>query len=414
MSSRRKPPKVFKHPRSPYWQCDFQIEGNRFQGSLHQLGAKCDKATAQAELIRIWHEKLDQIERTKRTGREPMTFCEAADKWWRLIGSEGRERDLGPPDRPGSALHWLVQQLGTEKPMHEITGNVIDALIMKRRERLVCAGNDGNGKPLYRKPGGRTINRTVVNLLRRIMLKAKQRWNVDIPNMPIWSDHLQKVDAKTPRVVTFTEQARLDEIERPWLRPIREFATLTGLRLTECASLRWSDINFEARILTIKTKGNRKQDKKPRQIPLTDPLIALLRSLKGQHAIFVFTYVATKSFVNPASGQQMVKGQRYPVTPIYLREAVQVDWAKAGIRASFHDLRRTAARQVYDATGDIRAAQHFLGHSNVATTEVYLGVSAEHEVRATMQARDDYIARMRAEAGKGQRVMRLQQRGKSA
>ena len=109
----------------------------------------------------------------------------------------------------------------------------------------------------------------------------------------------------------------------------------------------------------------------------------------------------------------MIKGQRYPVTSGYLRDAIQVDWAKAGINASFHDLRRTAARQVYDATGDIRAAQHFLGHNNVATTEIYLGVSGEHEVRATMQSRDDYIARMRSEAAKGQRVMRLQQRGKS-
>jgi site-specific recombinase XerD len=102
------------------------------------------------------------------------------------------------------------------------------------------------------------------------------------------------------------------------------------------------------------------------------------------------------------------------VTGGYLRSAVQDDWAKAGVDASFHDLRRTAARQVFDATGDVRAAQHFLGHSNVATTEVYLGVSREHEVRATMQARDDYIARMRAEAAKGRHVMRLQQRGKSA
>jgi integrase len=249
----------------------------------------------------MWREEFDRIERGKRTGRQPMTFGEAADRWWQLIGAEGQERDLGPPGRPGSALHWLVQQLG-DTPLHKITGNDIDALIIKRRERLVRGPIGRNGKPLYRRAGGRTIN----------MLKAKQRWNVDIPNMPTWSDHLQQVGANTPRVVTFAEQATLDQTERPWLRPIREFAILTGLRLTECASVRWSDVNFETRIRTIKTKGNRKQDKKPRQIPLTDPLIALLRSLKGQHPIFVFTYVAIKSFLNPATGRQMVKGERYP------------------------------------------------------------------------------------------------------
>jgi hypothetical protein len=106
MSSRRKPPKAFKHPKSPYWQCDFRIEGYRFQSSLQQLGAKCDKAVAQAELNRIWHEKLDQIERNKRTGREPMIFREAADKWWRLIGSEGQERDLEPSSIRRADSRW--------------------------------------------------------------------------------------------------------------------------------------------------------------------------------------------------------------------------------------------------------------------------------------------------------------------
>jgi integrase len=408
---KRQPPKVFKHTRSPYWQYDFQIAGHRFQGSLDACGpwTECHKATAQKELERIWRDEWNLIERTKRTGREPMTFGEAADKWWQLIGSAGEERDIGPPDRPGSALHWLVQELGARKPLHRITGNDVDTLIVKRRERLARCGTDSKGKTIYRKVGARTINRTVVFLLRRIMRKAQRRWNVEIYNMPNWSDHLQKVEPHKPRVVTFAEQATLDEVERPWLRSIREFATLTGLRLRECASVRWSDLNFDSRIITVRTKGNRKQDKKVRLLPMTDPLLALLRSLKGQHPIFVFSYVAQRSFVNPQTGKQHVRGQRYPVTANYLREAVRRDWVRAGVNASFHDLRRTAARQVYDATGDIRAAQHFLGHNNVATTEGYLGVSGEHEIRASMQARDEYVARMRAEAGKvsGAKVVRV-------
>src|SRR5262249_56529198 len=93
MSNRRKPPKVFKHPRSPYYQYDFQIAGYRFQGSLDALGpwTKCNKATAQKELHRIWREECDSVERAKRTGREPMTFGELADRWWKLIGSQGEE-----------------------------------------------------------------------------------------------------------------------------------------------------------------------------------------------------------------------------------------------------------------------------------------------------------------------------------
>ena len=208
MSYRRKPPKVFKHSRSPWWQYDFQIAGHRFQGSLDALGpwTKCNKATAQKELQRIWCEEWDSVERAKRTGREPMTFGEAADRWWQVIGSQGEERDIGPPDRPGSALHWLVQELGAKKPLHRITGSDVDALLVKRRARLMRCGADNKGKVIYRKIKARTVNRTVVLLLRRIMRQAVRRWNVEIPKMPIWSDHLQKVEANTPRVVSFAEQ----------------------------------------------------------------------------------------------------------------------------------------------------------------------------------------------------------------
>ena len=75
---RRRPPRVFRRKGSPFWQADFQLEGTRFQESLDWLGAKCDKATAQAVLERNWREALDRTERAKRSGREPMTFGAAA------------------------------------------------------------------------------------------------------------------------------------------------------------------------------------------------------------------------------------------------------------------------------------------------------------------------------------------------
>ncbi len=62
--------------------------------------------------------------------------------------------------------------------------------------------------------------------------------------------------------------------------------------------------------------------------------------------------------------------------------------------ASFHDLRRTAARDQYDAAG-VYAARDLLGHANVKTTQTYLGVSDEGTMRANMDARDAYVAKMK-------------------
>jgi site-specific recombinase XerC len=39
---------------------------------------------------------------------------------------------------------------------------------------------------------------------------------------------------------------------------------------------------------------------------------------------------------------------------------------------TWHDLRRTAARQIYAATGDLRDAKDLLGHRHLSTTLIYL------------------------------------------
>jgi len=48
----------------------------------------------------------------------------------------------------------------------------------------------------------------------------------------------------------------------------------------------------------------------------------------------------------------------------------------------FKDLRRTGARTIYNDTGDIMLVKECLGHTDVATTQRYLGVSAKQIQRA--------------------------------
>jgi integrase len=49
--------------------------------------------------------------------------------------------------------------------------------------------------------------------------------------------------------------------------------------------------------------------------------------------------------------------------------------ANAG-RWTLHDLRRTAARRLYDETGDLRVVQSLLGHSNLTASLHYLGAAS--------------------------------------
>ncbi len=50
-----------------------------------------------------------------------------------------------------------------------------------------------------------------------------------------------------------------------------------------------------------------------------------------------------------------------------------------------HDLRRTTARAVYKLTGDMREAQHLLGHADLATTAWYLQDSTVEVSGATLE-----------------------------
>jgi len=56
--------------------------------------------------------------------------------------------------------------------------------VAERRTHMVKAGHDDKGKQLYRPISARTVNRTVVYLLRRIMLRARDKWNTVIFKMP--------------------------------------------------------------------------------------------------------------------------------------------------------------------------------------------------------------------------------------
>ena len=132
-----------------------------------------------------------------------------------------------------------------------------------------------------------------------------------------------------------------------------------GLRVTECASLKLSNLDFVHDLISINSLKKRKtSSKKVRDIPMTqrlrEALIIWVGSLdsKGKDS-YVFP---TNSKTGHISRSRIWR---------YIKKVT-------GGRYTTHDLRHTFATTIEEKYKDVRMVQALLGHERQTTTEIYL------------------------------------------
>ena len=178
------------------------------------------------------------------------------------------------------------------------------------------------------------------------------------------------------RLVSFLSQKDLGEenfpeIENPTLPMVRARVLLeliygSGLRISECQSLTWSRIDLSAKSVRALGKGS-----KERIVPLTQDLIHWLNTYKLKLA-------DEGRFVSPHAPVFLNEhGQAYDVRT--LRRDIHdllrsIGWEG---KASPHVLRHSFATHLLENGADLMSVKEMLGHSSLATTQVYTHVSAE-------------------------------------
>ena len=152
-----------------------------------------------------------------------------------------------------------------------------------------------------------------------------------------------------------TVLAYTDTMNRPAMYRLMVVLTKKlGLRPIELANLdtNWFSPN-ELRIPAGKSKRG-----KARSLPMNDEILSLLALHMGGETGRVF---------------RNTRGE--PFTPNGISEAMRRIYRLAGVRGSCYSGRRTAATNMVDRGVNIRVVQEFLGHSNLATTAAYCGVT---------------------------------------
>lgn len=158
-------------------------------------------------------------------------------------------------------------------------------------------------------------------------------------------------------------------------RAMVELLYATGVRVGELAGLDIDDLDPDRRTLRVLGKGN-KERTVPFGVPAAVAVDDWLR--RGRPAV-----------VTAGSGPALflgVRGNR--VDPRQIRAVVSDLLHALGDTSATgpHALRHSAATHLLDGGADLRAVQEILGHSSLATTQIYTHVSVDRLRNSYQQA----------------------------
>lgn len=220
-----------------------------------------------------------------------------------------------------------------------------------------------------------TISRTLASM------KAFFHYQVaegNIRRSPAELIRAPRVEKKAPSILSVEEVNRL--LEQPsgkTPKEIRDRAMLellyaTGIRVTELISLKTEDVNLPIGFITCHDGS------KERMIPFGRVAKeALLTYMEEARNVLLKNKVSEWLFTN-CSGGQMSRQGFWKIIKFYGKSA--------GIQADItpHTLRHSFAAHLISNGADMRAVQTMLGHSDMATTQmyaIYAGANAAAAVR---------------------------------
>jgi len=147
-------------------------------------------------------------------------------------------------------------------------------------------------------------------------------------------------------------------------RLIVELLYATGIRVSELCGLDIDDIDTGRRLLRVLGKGN-----KQRTVPFGAPALAALTAWLAD---------GRPALVTPESGAAVLLGARgRRVDPRQVRTVVHQTVAAVDGAPDMgpHGLRHSAATHLLEGGADLRIVQELLGHSSLATTQLYTHVT---------------------------------------
>jgi len=206
----------------------------------------------------------------------------------------------------------------------------------------------------------------------RLLSSSKAFYHYLIKMKIVSSNPLQviqspKIDKKLPslfdidqimHILNSLQSNKTKQTEWLQLRDIAIYELLysSGLRLSELTGLNRNDIDLDNLEVRVLGKGN-----KSRQVPVG-------RVASG--AIKQYLKTRDKAIVN-ACEALFISKRNSRIANRTIQKQLQILSSHFGVKIYAHKFRHTFASHLLESSGDLRAVQELLGHSSLATTQVY-------------------------------------------
>ncbi len=179
-----------------------------------------------------------------------------------------------------------------------------------------------------------------------------------------------KADKKLPKTLDVDQTQQLLETKPHTPLEVRDHAMFemfysSGLRLAELVGLDLLDVDMDSQQVRVTGKGN-----KQRQLPVGRKAIAALQA-----------WLAIRNnFIKQETNAIFLTQHGARITQRSVQARLKY-WAKRlGMETHVHPhmLRHSFASHMLESSGDLRAVQELLGHSDISTTQIYTHLDFQH------------------------------------
>ena len=240
---------IYRDKRSPYYQFDFQVDGHRFHGST-----KCTSRKDAERFESRERQKAAALVKATKRSRASLAIDDVADRLWNDSAQYDAE-----PKATETNLARLIEYFGPTKMLTDIDHKAAKELVAWRRRHRVSR----RGKPTKEQRealplvSNATVNRSASKVLQRLFKFAKAEGAI-FENEPKWEDLFLPEPEERVRELQDSEASAIDEAMRDDYGPFFDFARASGMRLKECVTLRWTEVNFGTRQIVRTGKGGRR------------------------------------------------------------------------------------------------------------------------------------------------------------